>query len=193
MLSKIFHKLYAIRMKLTIKSKDFTIICNNCLAGVFYNDLGLKFRSPTINLFMYPSDFVKFCLNLKYYINVELTEVLQEKYNYPVGKLEDIEIYFMHYKSFQEAKQCWNRRKKRINFDNLFVIMVDRDNCSAKDIENFKKIKYKKIFLTNKSLEGKEIFKIEGFDSEEQLGNIISYDKKCRYKRYYEQFNLVNL
>ncbi len=152
MLSKIFHKLYAIRMKLTIKSKDFTIICNNCLAGVFYNDLGLKFRSPTINLFMYPSDFVKFCLNLKYYINVELTEVLQEKYNYPVGKLEDIEIYFMHYKSFQEAKQCWNRRKKRINFDNLFVIMVDRDNCSAKDIENFKKIKYKKIFLTNKSL-----------------------------------------
>ena len=140
MLSKIFHKLYAIRMKLTIQSKDFTIICNNCLAGVFYNDLGLKFRSPTINLFMYPSDFVNFCLNLKYYINVELTEVLllQEKYNYPVGKLEDIEIYFMHYKSFQEAKQCWNiRKRKRINFDNLFVIMVDRDNCSAKDIENF--------------------------------------------------------
>lgn len=112
MLSKIFHKLYAIRMKLTIKSKDFTIICNNCLAGVFYNDLGLKFRSPTINLFMYPSDFVKFCLNLKYYINVELTEVLQEKYNYPVGKLEDIEIYFMHYNHFKKQNNVGIEGKK---------------------------------------------------------------------------------
>ena len=36
-----------------------SIIASNCIAGEMYNDLGLKFTSPTINLFFREKDFLK--------------------------------------------------------------------------------------------------------------------------------------
>ena len=35
-----------------LKNKDFTIFSCNCTGGVLYHDLGMKFLSPTINLYM---------------------------------------------------------------------------------------------------------------------------------------------
>lgn len=49
-----------------------SIIASNCIAGEMYNDLGLKFTSPTINLFFREKDFLKFVLDLKYYISQKL-------------------------------------------------------------------------------------------------------------------------
>ena len=56
-------------------NKDFTIIASNCTAGILYHELGLKFLSPTINLYMEGDDFVKFCTNINYYLNVEMSQV----------------------------------------------------------------------------------------------------------------------
>ena len=36
-----------------------SIICSNCIGGEIYHDLGMKFYSPTINLWMSESDFLK--------------------------------------------------------------------------------------------------------------------------------------
>lgn len=49
-----------------------SIIASNCIAGEMYNDLGLKFTSPTINCFFREKDFLKFVLNLKYYTSQKL-------------------------------------------------------------------------------------------------------------------------
>lgn len=38
------------------------------------------------------------------YLNLELKEYKDVTRNYPVGKLGYIEIKFMHYKTFEEAK-----------------------------------------------------------------------------------------
>ena len=43
-----------------LKNKDFTIISHNCVGGVIYHDLGLKFNTPTINLFFMAKDFIKY-------------------------------------------------------------------------------------------------------------------------------------
>ena len=85
----------------------------------------MKFLSPTINLFFTPEDFNLFCLNLKEYISVELKESKEDDIPYPVGLLSpkglpSIKVHFMHYETFNEAKQKWNQRKERINFDNLY-------------------------------------------------------------------------
>lgn len=135
-----------------VKSKldlsDISLISMNCLGGVLYIDCGEKFLTPTIDLFFEPSDFIKFVNNLDLYLN-EVPRVVMGPH-FPVGVLGNIKIYFMHYNSPDEAKQKWEDRKRRINKDRIFVIMVDRYGLSKKDFEDFKKIKYPKFLLTNK-------------------------------------------
>ena len=46
------------------RNYNFTLISRDCIGGVVYNQLGLPFFSPTINLFFSPADFNLFCLHL---------------------------------------------------------------------------------------------------------------------------------
>lgn len=59
--------------KRKVKTKRPTIIASNCNGGIIYHDLGMKFYSPTINLFFYPKDYIKFISNLKYYLSLSIT------------------------------------------------------------------------------------------------------------------------
>ena len=174
-----------------LKNKDVSIISNNCIAGVIYHDLKLQFRSPTINLFFRNAeDFLKYVSNLKYYNSLELIES-EGKCSYPVGKLEDVEIHFLHYHTFSEAKNCWEKRKKRINYENLVVIMTDQDGGGTSSaIEQFGNIPYPKIYLTNKHLRYSWSIYIYGFDGQDCLGNTIEYINLGR--RYYEQFDYID-
>lgn len=46
---------------------------------------------------------------------------------YPVGVgAFDIKIYFRHYKNFDEVAVKWNEREKRINKNNMWVMLT---NC----------------------------------------------------------------
>ena len=66
--------------------------------------------------------------------------------------LDDICIYFLHYHSEEDAKTSWNRRKERINFDNLFIIMYDRDGIDEEDYKVFARLKcVNKIILSDKT------------------------------------------
>ena len=75
------------------------------------------------------------------------------KINFPVGKLDDLTIYFQHYKDFNSAESKWEERKVRINYNNLFFILIDTF-CDVDTVKDFFTIPYKnKIFLTgNKEL-----------------------------------------
>ena len=96
------------------------------MEGVILNDLGLRFNTPTVNMFFYHYDFFRFVENLDYYLGLELKENLNPKYipefYYPVASLGELELHFMHYKSFKEAKLAWDRRKKRINKEDIFIM-----------------------------------------------------------------------
>lgn len=134
------------RKKLT--NDEFTILCNTCIGGVICHDLGKRFLSPTVNLYIRPHDFVKFMENLDHYLNSDIVEV-ESKLKYPVGKLDDILLYFKHYKTFDEAVDKWNDRKARINYDNIYVMMTDRWCCPKSDLEKFEKLPYEhKICFT---------------------------------------------
>lgn len=136
-----------------LKNKDFTILCNTCIGGVICHDLGQKFLSPTINVYIRPHDFVKFLENLEEYLQMEVVEI-PSKLKYPVGKIGDIPLFFKHYKTFEDAKKKWNERKKRINYDNLYVMMTDRWCCPESDLAKFEKLPYKhKICFTAKKWE----------------------------------------
>jgi len=123
-----------------------TIISQNCIGGVFYHDMGLAFCSPTINLYFKASDFVKFVSDLEHYLALDLKITWGEEY--PVGYLDDVTIFFMHFSSCSEAQDSWNKRKARINWNNIIIFCTDRDGFSKKDFDIWLKIKYPKVLFT---------------------------------------------
>ena len=51
------------------------------------HDLGLRFNSPTINLYIQPNEFINFVKNLKDYVRCELEEIHDASVGFPVGRL----------------------------------------------------------------------------------------------------------
>ena len=111
-------KIYLANCKKKLKNNNFTLITPNCMGGMIYHDLGLRFLSPTINLQIFPFD--KFILNMKEYLEKDLVFVESDK-EFPVAMLGDLTICFTHYHSKKEALQKWNDRKKRIVWDNIYI------------------------------------------------------------------------
>lgn len=146
--------------KQRLKKKKFTIISNNCWGGYIYRCFNSMYQSPTVGLFIMPDDYLRFVNNLEYYIkdcnlsfikpeeshNYQELRKHKEFGSYPIGMLDDIEICFMHYKTEKEAKEKWERRCRRIAWDNLIVKFCDQNECTKKHIESFNKIdKYDKM------------------------------------------------
>ena len=178
-LCKVFYKVKKIISSKHRKEKkgsiddDISIISCNCIAGLLYHDYHKKFMSPTINLYIDSPDFVKFVRKLDYYIDKDLVEVKGCKY--PIGKLDDVKIHFLHYKTFEDAKIKWEERKKRINYDKIFVIMSDRDFFSEDLIEEFKKIKYKKILYSHKKIDIEECVYIKKDKDKKMVDDLTKY------------------
>jgi uncharacterized protein (DUF1919 family) len=61
---------------------NLTIISNTCLGGRLYHDYHQRFLTPTIDFYMAPQQFVKFCLNLNYYLNCEIKPLINLKYDH---------------------------------------------------------------------------------------------------------------
>ena len=173
----------------------FSLLCNNCNGGVISHDLGLQFQSPTVNLFFYLDHFFLFCENLDYYLEQELVicEAPQHKpeTEYPVCLLGDLELHFLHYSSFEEAKRKWESRVKRINKDNLFIMWSFYEPAEVELLERFEKLPYKnKVALTEREFpEYPSAFCVSGY--EEGLGGP-TYFSGLNGKRKIDQFDYVS-
>ena len=170
-----------------------TIMCSACIGGMISHELGLQFMSPTINLWMMPSDLVKLVSNPDKYMNAEFEEISDSGYSYPVGRLLDITIYFNHYNSFEEAVRIWMRRKKRIDWDNLYIITDDK-NLTDVEIETLKNVKCKRLVIFTKDERKDEcFFKYEcyenapevGFYSARDLRGFAPYEREFDYCRWF--------
>ena len=132
-ISKFFIKITAPTRRKKIKDCSFTIISNNCWAGDVYRYFGLSYQTPTVGMYFFAEEYIKFLSNLIHYLDCELQQlnVNDSKYkdtivelgqgNKLLAKLDDVEIVLLHYPNWDEAKEKWERRAKRINFDNLIV------------------------------------------------------------------------
>lgn len=135
-----------LRKYMQIRKNPPTIFANNCWGGVTYHSLGLQFMSPFINMFIQDEDYLKLLSEPQKYIDEKLC-LCEERYNeglninYPICSCLDIKLYFNHYESFELANECWERRKKRINWNNLFVMMQTKDKRIA---ERFSELPYLK-------------------------------------------------
>lgn len=176
----VFNKVYStwrIRIlsrivKSQLDLSNVSLISMNCIGGIVYHDCNQKFLSPTVNLYFYPSDFIKFVNNLDFYLSKTPMVTMGQKY--PIGEIEDIKIYFMHYNSPEEALSKWEERKIRINRDRIFVIMVERDGFNKECFEGFKKIKYPKMLFTKtKEYECEDSLFMNKYRNLDQIPDII--------------------
>ena len=167
-----------------IKSRDFTIIASNCTGSLPYRFLKLPYATPTISLFFHAPDYVRFVKRLDYYLNQPIKFVPSSKYAegralqaerdyYPVGWLDDVEIHFLHYNSEEEAVDKWERRKNRINRDNLILTFTDKDLCTPELLAEFDALPYpRKIALTSKPYpELKSCVQLKAFAGQDEVGD----------------------
>ena len=145
-----------------LKNRSFSIIGNNCFAGGIYHKFGLPYNTPTIWTYIFPEDYLRLLENLDWYLRQPLTFKTETSHemahkfckqtnrSYPIGVLGgDVEIHFMHYKTEAEALEKWNRRVKRLNRDNLFVVFSDGEEFKEELLGRYEKLQYKhKIFFS---------------------------------------------
>ena len=90
-------------------------------------------------------DYIKFLTKPKKYLSSDI-----KPYGYGLdieGKkipkciCLDIILNCSHYRTHKEAIQAWNRRKKRVNFNNIVVIFITDNNYY---INKFIKLPYEK-------------------------------------------------
>lgn len=121
---------------LQVKKSGISIFAINCWGGLTYNRLGLEFKTPFINMSESVDDYLKIMNNSKYYLDCPLRfkcEGIEPhlKTKYPICQLEEVDLHFNHYVSYEQAKELWDKRKKRINWDNLFLMMYTKDYKEA--------------------------------------------------------------
>ena len=189
-------KQYKKQYKKQLTNPDVSIISMNCNGGILYHDLGLQFKSPTVNLFMRAEDFIKFCENLKYYLSidefVECTDksIIEER-TYPIAYLGDLTLFLVHYHSVEEAQKKWNERKKRINWDNIVILNTDREGTTEEIKDRFEKLPYRKVMFTHlPDDKHKSCYYIKGYENEESVG-IITDPIGISGKRPIDQFDWV--
>jgi uncharacterized protein (DUF1919 family) len=123
-----------------IKNSNVSILSDYCFAGYLYHRFGMKFTSPTINMFADNDNYIRFLQNLEKYMNEPMTEVkntvdncYKNIFTYPRGMIGDVEWQFNHDVCFSTAAERWKRGVERFNWDNYIAIMtIENDEMAYK-------------------------------------------------------------
>ena len=208
---KVKDRYFAVFERARLHNRTFSIICNNCLAGSIYHKYGLPYATPTVGLYFYSEDYLRFLENFHYYLNQPLTfrdisvhpnvSVLMDKtWRFPVGVLGgDVEIEFLHYKTRDEARQKWDRRRRRINFENLFFIFSDSgaagggsESYDFKEayVQRFEALPFEnKVLFSARPWQGESVVFLETYQSRPYVDNMVM---NRNYERYFDMAAWLN-
>lgn len=182
-----------------LKNDGFTILSSNCVAGIIYHRLGKQFLSPTINMWFPQPDFIDFCLHLDYYLGQDLNFIETDK-DYPVAKIagngEDlptITLNFNHCKEPETAKNTWEKRKTRINRNNLYVMLYNLDGMTVEKLKSLEQFQCKgKVVFSAKPLpEIPWSFYIKPIQSHRYPMNYLEKDI-CGVRYFEKKFDFVS-
>ena len=199
-IKEFFNKRLAPMRRKKINNTDFTIISNNCWAGDVYRYFGLPYQTPTAGLYFWSEDYMRFIRNLPYYLQCELKfiplsesrykdELIEKgETNVPIGRLDDIEVVFLHYPTEEEAREKWVRRAKRVNFDNIILKHGLQNLCTEDHLKEFSELNFgKKIAFYNKPTDMPSVVYYRGYENEDSLGSDIN-----DYRKFVDIVKFIN-
>ena len=181
------------RNRRKLKNRDFSLFSSNCNGACICHDLGLQFRSPFVNLWLTAEDFVKLLEAPKEYLSAPLEFLEEKEVSYPVARLKDVTLHFQHYGTQQQALEQWQRRVRRINWDDLFVLMTDRDGCTEALLRRFDALPYphKAVFTHVPYPDIPSAVYIPGFEKEPCVGECSAFKNGYSGKKWYDAFDYV--
>lgn len=181
---------------------DFTIISNNCWGGHVYQHFGLPYRTPTVGLYFYADDYLRFVADLPHCLAqpIEIISATQSAHyadlcrkhqeHNPVGRIDSkdgaVEVQFLHYHTADEAQAVWERRRKRVNTDNMIVKFSMQNGATPAHLAQFLALPYptKLAFVADKALDtAPETVFFPGSD----------HDDTTRYCHYLDLVKFINI
>jgi len=141
---------------------------------------------------------------LRNYIDQDIVFITSSKYEianqtrektknyYPIGKLYDIEIHFLHSQDNEDAISKWNNRKIRLNYNHLFYKFSDAYLIDENDLIVFEKLPLKnKVLFVSKKYKGlsNAIF-INEFEINGKVGDAFKY--RWLYRKYFDAVKWLN-
>jgi uncharacterized protein (DUF1919 family) len=131
---------------------EFSVVSNNCWGAHIYQQAKLPYRTPFVNLFLYPSDYLKMLENFYDAMATPLHFLKGEDTKYPIGRLDDISVHFLHYADEETAVASWRRRLARLTKDpdRTFIKFCNRDGATKEHAIRFQRLPFKnKVYFTN--------------------------------------------
>ncbi|MBR2732374.1 MAG: DUF1919 domain-containing protein [Clostridia bacterium] len=188
------HKLYLERKRKKLKNKTPSILANNCNGGIIAHDLGLPFNSPLVNAGMYAPYYIQFLQNIEYYLAQPLVRIEDDKDGWFVAQCDDIQILLGHTRTYEEAVENWERRKKRFNPDNMYVVFCDKMDCTYDIIKAFDAlpITHKVIFTHKPYPEFKSACYMPGFEEQGEVGVLSDWKPGFWKRRWLDDFDAVS-
>lgn len=155
-----------------LKNKNFTIISDNCWGWFVYKYFWLEYQSPFVGLFLFPNCYIRLLENFDYLVSqdlifIEPSESIYftklKKWGtawYPIWLLGSVELHFLHYNSKKDAFEKWNRRKKRINYNNLLVKFSEGEEDLPELVKRFEKLSFvNKVCFSKQQYSYKSVLK----------------------------------
>ena len=133
--------------RLRLHDVRFAIISNNCWGYPVYKLLGREYNTPFVGLFLHPECYLTLLYQFEYFLSMPIKFVPTSKHDglprdYPIGRLGEVEIHFMHYRTETDAEIKWERRvqrliQARLGGAPLFIKFCSLIPCSTVDLERF--------------------------------------------------------
>ena len=184
-----------------LNKRSFTLISNNCWGGHVYRYFNLPYQSPTVGMYFYADEYVRFLSNLRYYCQQSLRFIRPEESRHykellakgntycPIGVLgKDVEIVFLHYKTKEEALKKWTRRVERMDWDNIIVKFSEQNGASPEQLRIVDSFPYdRKLIFTahDYGLKSQVLFK--EYEGCEQIP-----DETTHFRRYVDLIKFIN-
>lgn len=193
LIQRVEWRLYKEWKRARLKNRTPTILCSNCNGEMISYDMKLRFLTPTINLSMDTDDFIRFLERLPFYLEQTFVPLLDTGYPFPCGLLYDIPVRFNHYDSYEQAVQKWEERKRRIQWDNLYIFGIDGDKASYDSLLRFDSLPFpnKVIFTHRPYPEIPSTYYIRGFEQKECVDVLLYFKKQFLIRRYLDEFDYV--
>lgn len=178
-----------------LKNKDFCLITGNCIAGYLYHQLGLPFNSPTINMMIYNQHLKKMVFNLEYFLSKSPTKIIDPDLpNVPSANIDDVILHFTHYKTAEDGIKTWEKRKKRIDLKNIYILFSDID-LTKEEIKELGNVKCKKILvMTSRDYGFEHCLYIPEFKGQPHVGGLLgkTLSGKWEFEKYFDFVAWVN-
>ena len=133
-------------------------VSDDCYGAEVYSALDRPYNTPFVGLSLMPPCYIEMLRNFEHYMSCELEFIDSSRYQiqherqkllgreYPIALLDGIELQFEHYESEEEAREKWERRVQRIDYDNLFIKMdVSKNEMTKELLEDFVKLPHRNM------------------------------------------------